>query len=99
MRSNPDIVASNHIVFIANSATYDIPVMENVKYTGNTLDQLTNLIKVTDWHTDIETMQRRRDRQKKNVWKSDKSWEPEKIWKFGNLEIWKFKNLNSKFKI
>ena len=48
MRSNPDIVASHHIVFIANSATYDIPVMENVKYTGNTLDQLTNLIKVTD---------------------------------------------------
>ena len=27
----------------------------------------------------------------KNVWKSDKSWEPEKIWKF--------RNLNSKFKI
>ena len=27
----------------------------------------------------------------KNVWKSDKSWEPEKIWKF--------KNLNSKFKM
>ena len=29
---------------------------------------------------------------KKNVWKSDKSWEPEKIWKFKNLEnlkIWK----------
>ena len=28
---------------------------------------------------------------KKNVWKSDKSWEPEKIWKF--------ENLNSKIKI
>ena len=24
---------------------------------------------------------------KKNVWKSDKSWEPEKIWKFENLKI------------
>ena len=43
----------------------------------------------------------------KNVWKSDKSWEPEKIWKFENLKIWKFenlkiwkfKNLNSKFKM
>ena len=23
----------------------------------------------------------------KNVWKSDKSWEPEKIWKFENLKI------------
>ena len=24
---------------------------------------------------------------KKNVWKSDKSWEPEKIWKIENLKI------------
>ena len=37
---------------------------------------------------------------KKNVWKSDKSWEPEKIWKEKNWKfekIWKFDNL--KFKI
>ena len=34
----------------------------------------------------------------KNVWKSDKSWEPEKIWKFENLnlKIWKFKFKNQK---
>ena len=31
--------------------------------------------------------------REKNVWKSDKSWEPEKIWKFENLKIWKFENL------
>ena len=36
--------------------------------------------------------------QLKNVWKSDKSWEPEKIWKFEKKKIWKFKNFNSKFK-
>ena len=29
----------------------------------------------------------------KNVWKSDKSWEPEKIWKF------EFETLNSKFEM
>ena len=37
------------------------------------------------------------DLQFKNVWKSDKSWEPEKIWKFKkfenlkNLKIWNLK--------
>jgi len=45
MRGNPDLAVSQHMVFISNSPTYDIPVLENYKFNGMSLDQLAAIIK------------------------------------------------------
>jgi len=45
MRRNPDLAVTQHLVFISNSPTYDIPVLENYKYNGMVLDQLANIVK------------------------------------------------------
>lgn len=44
MRRNPDLAVTQHLVFISNSPTYDIPVLENYKYNGMVLDQLANIV-------------------------------------------------------